>query len=56
MISCFLSTPEECEQAVIAAIKAGYRLIDTAVAYDNQKAVGAGIKKCIAEGIVKRKN
>ena len=56
MISCFLSTPEECEQAVIAAIKAGYRLIDTAVAYDNQKAVGAGIKKCINEGIVKRED
>lgn len=54
MRSCFLSAPEECEQSVIDAIKAGYRLIDTAIAYGNQKAVGNAIKKCIDEGIVKR--
>ena len=41
---------------MITAIKAGYRLIDTAVGYMNQKAVGAGIKKCIDEGIVKRED
>lgn len=35
----------ECEQAVINAISAGYRLIDTA-AYFNEEAVGAAIKKC----------
>lgn len=36
----------ECEQAVINAISAGYRLIDTAAAYFNEEAVGAAIKKC----------
>ena len=36
----------ECEQAVIHAVKAGYRLIDTAQGYGNEEAVGAGIKHC----------
>lgn len=34
-----------CEQAVLDAIKTGYRLIDTAAAYFNEEAVGAAIKK-----------
>lgn len=36
----------ECEQAVINAIKTGYRLIDTAAAYFNEAAVGNAIRKC----------
>lgn len=36
----------ECEQAVLDAVAAGYRLIDTAAAYMNEKAVGAAIAKC----------
>lgn len=36
----------ECEKAVLEAIEAGYRLIDTAAAYGNEEAVGAAIKKC----------
>lgn len=36
----------QCEQAVLDAIKAGYRLIDTAAAYMNEEAVGNAIKKC----------
>ena len=35
---------EETEQAVIDAIKAGYRHIDTAQAYMNEAEVGSGIK------------
>ncbi len=34
-----------CEQAVLDAIDAGYRLIDTAAAYFNEEAVGTAIKK-----------
>lgn len=34
----------ECEQSVVSAIRAGYRMIDTAQAYGNEEAVGAGIK------------
>lgn len=37
---------EECEKATIEAIKAGYRLIDTAAAYKNEEAVGRAIKNC----------
>lgn len=39
-------TGEECEKAVISAIKAGYRLIDTAQAYGNEVAIGKAIKNC----------
>lgn len=35
----------ECEQSVVNAIEAGYRLIDTAAAYGNEEAVGNAIKK-----------
>ena len=38
--------PAECEQAVLDAIDTGYRLIDTAAAYMNERAVGAAIAKC----------
>ena len=44
----------ECENAVVQAVKAGYRLIDTAAAYENETAVGKAIKRVIAEGIVSR--
>lgn len=36
---------DDCEAAVTAALKAGYRLIDTATAYQNEEAVGRAIKK-----------
>ncbi len=39
-------TDDECEKAVTGAIKAGYRLIDTAQAYGNETAVGKAIKNC----------
>lgn len=35
----------ECEQCVYDAIMAGYRLIDTAAAYNNEEAVGRAIKR-----------
>ncbi len=35
----------ECEQSVLEAISAGYRLIDTAAAYGNEEAVGKAIKR-----------
>ena len=36
---------EECEQVVLEALNAGYRLIDTAAVYYNEEAVGRAIKK-----------
>ena len=35
----------ECERSVVDAIQTGYRLIDTAASYQNEEAVGRGIKQ-----------
>lgn len=43
-----------CEQSVYDAVKAGYRLIDTAAAYMNEEAVGKAVSRAIADGIVTR--
>ena len=42
----FLMGGQDCENAVLTAIKNGYRLIDTAEAYGNEDAVGSAIAKC----------
>jgi len=39
----FLVAPDETKQAVAEALKAGYRLIDTAQGYRNEEGVGAAI-------------
>lgn len=44
-IGTFLLTPDEAETSVISALQCGYRLIDTANAYVNEKAVGRAMKK-----------
>lgn len=36
----------QCKQAVSDAVECGYRLIDTAAAYENEQAVGDAIKSC----------
>ena len=43
-----------CKQAVLDAIKTGYRLIDTAAIYMNEEAVGAAIKEAVETALVKR--
>lgn len=40
----FQLTGQQCTDAVSSAIQAGYRLIDTAEAYGNEKAVGQGVR------------
>lgn len=40
-----IADTEECERSVYEAIGAGYRLIDTAAAYQNEEAVGKAIEK-----------
>ena len=41
-----LTDSKECEEAVVQAIQTGYRLIDTAAAYENEEAVGRAIRRC----------
>ena len=43
---CFQSATAEC---VKLALKAGYRNIDTAAAYFNEKEVGEGIRQAMEE-------
>lgn len=41
-----MKDPLLCEEAVVQAIQCGYRLIDTAAAYENEEAVGRAIRRC----------
>lgn len=40
---------EECKASALTAIRAGYRLIDTAASYTNEDAVGEAVREAIAE-------
>ena len=44
-IGTFLLSPDEAEASVLSALKCGYRLVDTANAYVNEKAVGRAMKR-----------
>jgi alcohol dehydrogenase (NADP+) len=48
------SKPGEVYQAVLWAIEAGYRHIDCAAIYDNEKEVGKALEKAINSNMVKR--
>ncbi|MCL6258181.1 aldo/keto reductase [Aquiflexum sp. TKW24L] len=48
------SKPGEVYQAVLWAIEAGYRHIDCAAIYDNEKEVGNALTKAFKDGLVKR--
>ena len=39
-------TKEECERCVLDALKVGYRAIDTAQSYFNERGVGEGVRTC----------
>ena len=47
-------TGATCENAVYAALKSGYRLIDTAKYYGNESEVGNAIRRATKDGICKR--
>ena len=44
-IGTFMLSPDEAENSCVSALECGYRLIDTANAYVNEKAVGRAMKK-----------
>ena len=43
-IGTFMLTPQDAEKSVREALKMGYRMVDTANAYVNERAVGRGMK------------
>ncbi|EPQ60432.1 xylose reductase [Gloeophyllum trabeum ATCC 11539] len=47
---------DTCAETVFNAIKSGYRLLDGAGDYGNEKQAGEGVKKAIEAGIVKRED
>lgn len=53
-LGTFLSAPGEVYQAVRWAIKIGYKHIDCASIYNNQKEIGQAIHDAIVEGDIKR--
>jgi len=54
-LGTFLMKEEgECKEAVLAALKAGYKHIDTAMAYENEHEVGEAIGEAIENGIITR--
>ncbi len=48
-----ITDPAECERSVVDAIQAGYRHIDTAASYQNEEAVGRGIRR---SGVAREKS
>ena len=47
---------DTCETYVYQALKAGYRMFDTAADYENESAVGKALARALEEGTVKRED
>lgn len=47
---------DACLEVVYDAIKIGYRLLDGAGDYGNEKEAGEGVRRAIADGLVKRED
>ena len=55
-LGMFSLSDSQAENSTYWALKAGFRLIDTARIYDNEAAVGRGLRRAIDEGIVTRED
>ena len=53
-LGTWLSKPTEVYEAVVEAVKTGYRHIDCAYIYKNEKEIGKALKYLFAKNIVKR--
>lgn len=47
---------EKCVEAILSAIRLGYRKFDTASFYGNEEEVGQAIRQAIDEGLIERKD
>ena len=55
-LGCWKLEKADCATVVYEAIKAGYRLIDSAADYGNEIETGKGIKRALDEGICQRED
>ncbi len=55
-LGTWLSKPQEVYDAVINAVKCGYRHLDCAYIYKNEKEIGEALQTLFAEGVVKRED
>ncbi|VEL40353.1 unnamed protein product [Protopolystoma xenopodis] len=55
-LGTFQSEPDQVVRAVEIAIDAGYRHIDTAFLYCNEKEIGMAVNNKINEGVLKRED
>ncbi|KAK7256798.1 hypothetical protein RIF29_30293 [Crotalaria pallida] len=55
-LGTFLSDPATLSNAIATAVKVGYRHIDCAHIYGNQKEIGSALKKLFEEGVVNRED
>ncbi|MEG1615665.1 MAG: aldo/keto reductase [Bacteroidales bacterium] len=55
-LGTFLAKPEEVKNAVIDAVRAGYRHLDCAAIYGNEHEVGEALQQLFKEGVVKRED
>ena len=55
-LGTWLSKPNEVYDAVLEAIKSGYRHIDCAAIYGNEKEIGDALKFAFVSGLVKRED
>lgn len=55
-LGTYQSKAEELHKAIITAIKDGYRLIDCAAYYKNEKIVGEALKEAFDKGLAKRED
>ncbi|MHA1551303.1 MAG: aldo/keto reductase [Candidatus Heimdallarchaeaceae archaeon] len=53
-LGTWMLKPKAAKYSTVEGIKMGYRFIDTAQAYMNEKAVGEGIAEAINSGMIKR--
>merc|ERR1711963_789863 len=50
------SPQEQTKQAIVTAVKAGFRFLDTANDYDNEHFIGDALEELFKEGVVKRED